>query len=813
LKEESGRVESGGIEQRLIEASAAIRRLESIQELGSGIQIRRVRKGVQGGAGLLGYTGIFRGISADLAPEKSFRVGSYLGFYSVGDLWDDTRHSHLDTIGFFTYTFDPQWEVRVAGIARAHSTGPIARYDDRIFSQTLGDLYTGIKYAHPALPYLSLGGTFDLHFYTRVNSFLLEESATSFAAYLFGTTNFYDPVWDKIGFPRLPMRFHLTTGFELDHSARVMNRVAIPNASTFGGFGLRPGNIWVLIASLEWIEEPFGYFLEYSAEPILYRTSSIMEDRPTWNRSPQRFTLGVRWNPYENLLLVLASDIAFGLTKPIRMYGQKEPVLPPYTLHFGVSYEWNPKGWEVIDIRGQVVGIVVDARTGLPVGGAIIGYLNRDLNPQITDPETGSFATYKIPPGEVALMIQKEGYEPVILRPEIQARERLDQKIFLQPKGYGVGSLKGVVVARVEDPSGTPVTATLTFLGRPELPPLTYDPRANEEGVEIYLDPGTYPVKVDAPGYEPQQYELPVVQGQKTTALLRIYPLQVLGILEGIVTDPDKKPLGARITFLSGEALPIVAEADGSFSRALPPGSYSIMISAEGYESRSYTVPIEAGKKTRLEVVLLPRSEIGAFSGVVLSEEGQPLQATLLFLDSTLPPLLTDPATGEFFTTLKEGKYVVAIRSEGYEEKRYEIPILAGKKTVMEFRLSPEKLLEEGLATVVGDRILTAKPIRFEPGTDLLTEDSYPILQAVARLFLRTKKILRIEGHTHSLGPREVNLKLSERRAKAVAKYLERQGVPPSRMKPVGKGEDFPIATNATPEGRAKNERIEFHLE
>jgi OOP family OmpA-OmpF porin len=68
-----------------------------------------------------------------------------------------------------------------------------------------------------------------------------------------------------------------------------------------------------------------------------------------------------------------------------------------------------------------------------------------------------------------------------------------------------------------------------------------------------------------------------------------------------------------------------------------------------------------------------------------------------------------------------------------------------------------------------------------------------------------------VEGHTDSTGSDAYNQKLSERRAKAVVRYLEQNvGVDPSRLSAVGYGESKPVASNDTAEGRAKNRRVEF---
>ncbi len=69
---------------------------------------------------------------------------------------------------------------------------------------------------------------------------------------------------------------------------------------------------------------------------------------------------------------------------------------------------------------------------------------------------------------------------------------------------------------------------------------------------------------------------------------------------------------------------------------------------------------------------------------------------------------------------------------------------------------------------------------------------------------------VELVGYTDSLGAASYNQKLSEKRAQAVADALTEQGVDSSRITVRGEGENNPIASNDTKEGRAKNRRVEI---
>ncbi len=74
---------------------------------------------------------------------------------------------------------------------------------------------------------------------------------------------------------------------------------------------------------------------------------------------------------------------------------------------------------------------------------------------------------------------------------------------------------------------------------------------------------------------------------------------------------------------------------------------------------------------------------------------------------------------------------------------------------------------------------------------------------------------ITVVGHTDSKGDDDYNLELSQRRAKAVAAFLEKRDIPANRMRVEGRGETEPVANNSingqdNPDGRAKNRRVEF---
>jgi outer membrane protein OmpA-like peptidoglycan-associated protein len=74
------------------------------------------------------------------------------------------------------------------------------------------------------------------------------------------------------------------------------------------------------------------------------------------------------------------------------------------------------------------------------------------------------------------------------------------------------------------------------------------------------------------------------------------------------------------------------------------------------------------------------------------------------------------------------------------------------------------------------------------------------------------KTTITVAGYTDNTGRPDYNVKLSERRANAVKFALTDRGVAGERISTMGFGADNPVASNAAPDGRAQNRRVELHI-
>lgn len=106
---------------------------------------------------------------------------------------------------------------------------------------------------------------------------------------------------------------------------------------------------------------------------------------------------------------------------------------------------------------------------------------------------------------------------------------------------------------------------------------------------------------------------------------------------------------------------------------------------------------------------------------------------------------------------------------------------------------------------------LVLRDVNFEFDSAKLTSSAESILDGVSdKLMTNDTLRIRLEGHTDSVGSAAYNKDLSQRRADSVKSYLVNKGFSGDNIKTIGYGEEQPVASNDTAEGRAQNRRVEL---
>ena len=127
-----------------------------------------------------------------------------------------------------------------------------------------------------------------------------------------------------------------------------------------------------------------------------------------------------------------------------------------------------------------------------------------------------------------------------------------------------------------------------------------------------------------------------------------------------------------------------------------------------------------------------------------------------------------------------------------------------------------ERLENTGVSvTRLGDDIVLNMPgnVTFDVNQSAVKANFYEVLNSVGLVLNEfDKTLVDVNGHTDSTGSVEYNMGLSSRRATSVAAYLEAQGIARDRLFTQGFGPHYPVADNATAEGRQLNRRVELIL-
>lgn len=167
-----------------------------------------------------------------------------------------------------------------------------------------------------------------------------------------------------------------------------------------------------------------------------------------------------------------------------------------------------------------------------------------------------------------------------------------------------------------------------------------------------------------------------------------------------------------------------------------------------------------------------------------------------------------DAVSGEFLVSLPAGQNLALnADKEGYlfysENFSLDKPNSADKPFILTV---PLQKLEVG-------GIVALRNVFFDTNKyELLPESKTELQQLIGFLSKNPRVNIEIQGHTDDVGDENINLKLSENRARSVYSYLTDNKISPSRLAVKGYGETRPVADNDTEEGRGKNRRTEFRI-
>ncbi|MCB9558349.1 MAG: OmpA family protein [Deltaproteobacteria bacterium] len=483
-----------------------------------------------------GLSGLFRTVSGRIGRPHTFRVGVH-GEISASSISSVVEDDNTRFAGTLAVNYTPWRLLEFFANFRSHAnsnarTDTEPRLDQEVI-HALGDVSFGGKFQYPLLDYLSLGANFSVDLLNSTGSLSVDSNAVGF---YIGMLASFDA--EKLN-ADIPLGFHFNFGYQLDNSNGLASFDRYPLASLEVeklALGIKPSRLQVRMGSdfrlRKWTGFGLTPIIELGLDVATGDEDSdffrFVPTRPEFDPNMQTriqegdlagrttawLTLGVRSNPIRGLIVSLASDI--GLQSP--GFGFGSPVLP-WNLIIGIGYAYDPKPQlkvvekervKIVHLdakpkEGKVRGRIINAKTNVPIAGAVVTFPGRDLTGLSSDPD-GGFLSYRLPPGKVPVMVRHPDYLPGKVLAMVTIGNESKLEVRLDPAPPKASAVTG----RVTDDKGAAVAAAgLTFSG-----PENKTASSSADGAfGTQLAEGQYTVRVGALGYMRKMVPLTITAG------------------------------------------------------------------------------------------------------------------------------------------------------------------------------------------------------------------------------------------------------------------------------------------------------------
>jgi len=269
----------------------------------------------------------------------------------------------------------------------------------------------------------------------------------------------------------------------------------------------------------------------------------------------------------------------------------------------------------------------------------------------------------------------------------------------------------------------------------------------------------------------------------------------------------------------------VSASGKHAYYSSIRPGGYGekdvyriTFLGEDKPENKNVPVPViaKASDTIKQEVVTqkleLPTAQLTLLKGIILDENTKnPIGATIEIIDNeknqVIASFKSNSVTGKYLVSMPAGKnYGISVHKDDYlfHSENFDLPKSSEYQEI-------EKVIT--LKNIAVGNSIVLKNIFFDFNKSTLRNASENEIQQLVKLLndVPTMKI-EISGHTDNKGSDDYNKNLSNLRAKAVYDRLISLGIEAVRLTFVGFGEEKPIASNETEEGRQLNRRTEFKV-
>ena len=268
---------------------------------------------------------------------------------------------------------------------------------------------------------------------------------------------------------------------------------------------------------------------------------------------------------------------------------------------------------------------------------------------------------------------------------------------------------------------------------------------------------------------------------------------------------------GAVVRVVGQDVSPQVTDAAGRFTTyALAEGESIVLeVSHSVYETGRCTAAVPSETDCSLEA----SSRAGQLRVLTVDREGAPVpKVSVSVRGPSEHHLITDASGVATVAEVEPGAYSAHVDDEGYLMAVRDFDVLQRQETTIQLRI--QRKPSRPRVIVKRTEIALRRQVSFATGSDEILPNSEPLLLEIADALLRNRdvELVEIQGHTDNRGDTDVNMKLSQRRAESVRRWLVEHGVEEGRLTAKGYGPTRPVAPNITAYNRARNRRVQFKI-
>lgn len=499
-------------------------------------------------------TGLLHLSSARLGQKGLARVQAMAEYFSQNH-FPTLNAGNVRTAGTFSASFTPfTWgEVFIAYGAQANTN---SRTSPNLL-QALGDLTFGIKAGVEIVKSFNIAADLRLLTFAGVGNQSVDRVAVGFAP----TAAF---TWDVRRLsPWVPLIMHLNFGGLIDNTGNLIKSQRLSAAEEFALGINKYGRLSFGVGA----EVPLPIatpFLEYTLEGPIGPPNGLLVgpdgvNVPVTQAMPQLLTLGLKVTIIKDLTPFFAVDV--GLTRSV---GLGVPATMPWNVIFGANFNVDvfqrgeEKITEIVRERpietrvaekpktGRVEGVVVDATTKKPLGGAVIstGKVEGKVGLVASEPEAGLFISHELPPGPVKVVATRTGYKEASVDATVEAEKVATVELALEPDA------KPAVFEVTVSAKKKPIKATVAFTGGPE-EKKAETTEGNASPVKVEAQPGHYVINATADGHLSATRDVQVAEGSTMKVDFELQPAPKKSL---VIVKEDKIEILQQVHFQTGKS-------------------------------------------------------------------------------------------------------------------------------------------------------------------------------------------------------------------------------------------------------------------